>query len=67
MKTIKGDLVQLAKQGEFDLIVHGCNCFCTMGKGIALTIKQEFPIVYKVDCETNDKSNDAENILSRFI
>lgn len=58
MKTIKGDLIQLAKQGEFDLIVHGCNCFCTMGKGIALTIKQEFPIAYKVDCETpkGDKS-----------
>jgi O-acetyl-ADP-ribose deacetylase (regulator of RNase III) len=32
MKVIKGDLIQLAKDGKFDLIVHGCNCFCTMGK-----------------------------------
>lgn len=35
MKTIKGDLIQLALANEFDVIIHGCNCFCTMGKGIA--------------------------------
>mgnify|MGYP001795501660 FL=1 len=39
MKTIKGDLVKLAIKGEFDLIIHGCNCFCTMGAGIAKTIR----------------------------
>lgn len=43
MKTIKGDLLQLAMQGVFDVIVHGCNCQCQMGKGIALSIKQQFP------------------------
>lgn len=48
-KTIKGDLIKLAKQGEFDVIVHGCNCFCTMGKGIALQIKREFPEAYECD------------------
>ena len=52
MKTVKGDLVQLALDGEFDVIVHGCNCFCTMGAGIAKTIKQHFPAAYKADCET---------------
>jgi O-acetyl-ADP-ribose deacetylase (regulator of RNase III) len=58
MKTIKGDLIASAKNGEFDLIVHGCNCFCAMGKGIALSIKQSFPTAYKVDCKTEkgDKS-----------
>ena len=39
MKIIKGDLIKLALQGEFDVIVHGCNCFCTMGAGIAKSIK----------------------------
>ena len=43
MKTVRGDLIELAKEGEFDLIVHGCNCFCTMGAGIALQIAREFP------------------------
>lgn len=52
MKTIKGDLVKMAQLGEFELIAHGCNCMCAMGKGIALTIKKAFPKAYEVDCET---------------
>jgi O-acetyl-ADP-ribose deacetylase (regulator of RNase III) len=43
MKTISGDLIHLAKNGEFDLIAHGCNCFCTIGAGIAKGIKAAFP------------------------
>ena len=39
MKTIKGDLIKLAQDGEFDVIVHGCNCMCTMSAGIAKQIK----------------------------
>ena len=52
MKTIKGDLIKMAQRGEFELIAHGCNCMCAMGKGIALTIKQEFPEAYEADCQT---------------
>lgn len=52
MKTVKGDLVELAKAGEFDVIVHGCNCMCTMGAGIAKTIKTEFPEAYDADLKT---------------
>jgi len=52
MKVIKGDLIKLAQEGYFDVIVQGCNCFCTMGKGIALQIKKVFPAVYIADCET---------------
>lgn len=52
MQTEKGDLVQKAKAGEFDVIVHGCNCFCTMGAGIAKTIKQVFPAAYEADLAT---------------
>ncbi|MBW2604676.1 MAG: macro domain-containing protein [Deltaproteobacteria bacterium] len=52
MKMIEGDLIQKAKQGEFDLIVHGCNCFCTMGGGIAKGIKSEFPEVFDADRAT---------------
>lgn len=49
MKTIDGDLVKMAKEGEFDVIVHGCNCFNLMGAGIAKTIKKEFPEAYQSD------------------
>jgi O-acetyl-ADP-ribose deacetylase (regulator of RNase III) len=52
MQIEKGDLIQKARGGEFDVIVHGCNCFCTMGAGIAKTIKQVFPAAYKADLAT---------------
>lgn len=58
MNKVKGDLIKLTIEGEFDLIIHGCNCFCTMGAGIAKSIKQKFPEAYKADLETEkgDKS-----------
>lgn len=34
-KEIEGNLITLAKEGSFDVIAHGCNCFCAMGSGIA--------------------------------
>ncbi len=42
MKKVKGDLNALAQAGAFDVIVHGCNCFCTMGAGIARGIAKTF-------------------------
>jgi O-acetyl-ADP-ribose deacetylase (regulator of RNase III) len=52
MRNEKGDLIQKARAGEFDVIVHGCNCFCTMGAGIAKTIKQVFSAAYQADLAT---------------
>lgn len=58
MKHTTGDLIYLAKMGMFDVIVHGCNCFNSMGSGIAATIRKEFPSAYSVDLATKpgDKS-----------
>lgn len=52
MKTIQGDLINLTVSGHFDVIVHGCNCFCAMGKGIAFQIKNSFPEAWKADLKT---------------
>jgi O-acetyl-ADP-ribose deacetylase (regulator of RNase III) len=52
MRVVGGDLVQMALEGRFDVIVHGCNCFCTMGAGIAKGIKSAFPEAYKADRAT---------------
>ncbi|MGB8811102.1 MAG: hypothetical protein WCD17_17270 [Acinetobacter calcoaceticus] len=52
MNIINDDLIDLAKNGNFDVIIHGCNCFCTMGAGIAKVIKQEFPEAYLPDLQT---------------
>lgn len=54
MKTVKGDLIELAIDGKFDVIIQGCNCFCTMGAGIAKTIKKVFPEAYQADLETEN-------------
>lgn len=52
MNIIKGDLLQLADDGTFDVIIHGCNCFNTMGAGIALQIKNKYPSAYEADKNT---------------
>ncbi|MBU0969492.1 MAG: macro domain-containing protein [Proteobacteria bacterium] len=52
MKTIKGDLIQLALSGKFEVIIHGCNCFCSMDAGIARQIRETFPLAYQADCKT---------------
>lgn len=52
MKTQTGDLIQLAMEGQFDVIIHGCNCFCTMGAGIARQIKDAFPQAEIADLKT---------------
>jgi O-acetyl-ADP-ribose deacetylase (regulator of RNase III) len=49
MKYINGDLIQLAKQGMFDIIGHGCNCFYTMDGGIAKSMKEAFPEIDMAD------------------
>jgi O-acetyl-ADP-ribose deacetylase (regulator of RNase III) len=58
MRIIKGDIIKLALDGQFDVIVHGCNCFHTMGAGVAKQIKTMFPAAYKADLMTKygDKS-----------
>lgn len=52
MKSVKGNLITMSKEGKFNIMVHGCNCHCAMGAGIAAQIKREFPAAYKADCAT---------------
>lgn len=52
MKLVQGDLLAMAKNNEFDIIVQGCNCFNVMGSGIAAQIKQQFPDAELADNET---------------
>lgn len=49
LKHAKGDLLAMARDGKFHVIVQGCNCFNTMGSGIAKQIKEQFPEAYEVD------------------
>tara|TARA_R100001594_G_scaffold1048_2_gene4351 strand:+ start:6081 stop:6578 length:498 start_codon:yes stop_codon:yes gene_type:complete len=49
INTVRGDLVERAKDGEYDVIVHGCNTHCTMGSGIAPVIANAFEGVREAD------------------
>jgi O-acetyl-ADP-ribose deacetylase (regulator of RNase III) len=51
-QVVNGDLIELAKQGRFDAIAHGCNCFCTMGAGVALAVATAFPEARAADAAT---------------
>lgn len=52
IKYVDGDLLKLADEDNFDVIAHGCNCFCVMGSGIAPQIKAKYPDAYTADCAT---------------
>ena len=49
MKVVHGDLIKLALEGRFDVIVHGCNCQCAMGAGFAAAVAAEFPEAVRAD------------------
>lgn len=61
---IQGNLIDLAEKGMFDVIVHGCNCFHTMGAGIAKEISSRYPQALEAD-KTLTKKGD-KNKIGRF-
>ena len=52
LKHTKGNLLDLAEAGNFDIVVQGCNCFCVMGGGIAREIRERYPMAAAMDMET---------------
>ena len=52
LKHTKGNLLDLAEAGMFDIVVHGANCFNTMGGGIAREIRERYPAAALFDNET---------------
>ena len=51
-RIVTGDLILLAQQGVFDVIVHGCNCHCEMSAGVARAVRDAFPEAYAADRQT---------------
>jgi len=49
LKHATGNLIDLAEAGQFNVIVQGCNCFNTMGNGIAKEIKARYPAAFEAD------------------
>jgi O-acetyl-ADP-ribose deacetylase (regulator of RNase III) len=49
IKYRKGNLLNIFDAGDVQMIAHGCNCFTTMGAGIARQIKDRYPDAYYAD------------------
>lgn len=47
-------------EAPVDIILHCCNTHCTMGSGVAKTIREKFPESYEVDCTT--KKGDIDKL-----
>jgi O-acetyl-ADP-ribose deacetylase (regulator of RNase III) len=61
LQLAKGNLIDMAEQGLFDVIVHGCNCLNTMGSGIAAEIRSRYPEAYEADTALTLKLQDDTN------
>lgn len=48
----KGNLLDMADNGDFDIIIQGCNCFNAMGAGLAPQIAKRYPMAEDVDNAT---------------
>jgi O-acetyl-ADP-ribose deacetylase (regulator of RNase III) len=70
VKTIDGDLIEMFKEKQFNGIAHGCNCFHTMGAGIALHIAKKFKKALTVDEATvlgdNSKLGQFSKTTTKF-
>ncbi len=49
-----GCILEAAKRGEIDYLLHGCNCLKVMGTGFAKYLKAEFPKAYEADYKNPD-------------
>ena len=52
LQYASGNLLDMAERGEFDCILHGANCFNTMGGGIAYQIAERYPEAVLADQAT---------------
>ena len=64
MKTLRGDLLAYALNGRLNVIIHGCNCFCNFGAGIAKQIRNTFPEAFDADKKTKVGNKDKLGTIS---
>jgi O-acetyl-ADP-ribose deacetylase (regulator of RNase III) len=65
MKIIENDdLIRLALEGKFDVIVHQCNCFHNFGAGFALSLLRIFPEAFEADKKTTKGDREKMGTIS---
>lgn len=64
LRETKGNLISMGLRGEFDVIIHGANCFHLMGSGIAKEIAVRIPEAASIDKLTKKGSADKLGTFS---
>ena len=59
-KEVNGNLMEMFRKGEIDIIAHGCNCFGIMGAGFARQVTGMYPVALEVDRGVNAKGEMTE-------
>lgn len=67
VSVVEGNLVDRFIDGLYEGAAHGCNCFCTMGKGIAEEWARRLPIVLEVDKATKKGDRTKMGFYSEAI
>lgn len=67
IKYKKGCLIKAFKEGEVNVIAHCCNCFNTMGTGVAKSIAKAFPQAVEADNRTVKGDKHKLGSLTRAI
>lgn len=50
-KVVEGNIIEMALNREFDVLIHECNCFCEM-TGLSKELAKTFPKIAEVDRKT---------------
>lgn len=49
MNIVIGNLITVVENDDYDVVLHGCNCFNTMGAGVALAVADAWPEAVAAD------------------
>lgn len=66
LKYVEGDILSNIDPNEKTVIVHGCNVFHIMGKGLALYFRKKYPGIYEADCKTRKGDRDKLGTYSVY-
>lgn len=53
-----GSVLDGMRTGKYDMFAHGCNCFKTMGAGVAVQVRNDWPWLYQADLDFGLKPED---------
>jgi O-acetyl-ADP-ribose deacetylase (regulator of RNase III) len=60
----KGNVINAALSGKYDMFAQGCNCLNEMGAGVALQVKKRIPTMYLADRDFRINSEDRLGMMS---